>query len=165
MKRRIAAVALTVLLLTAAGAGAQPAAADGERQSASGFGQVHLGLPFRNFSFAATRRADGTATGQAQLLRQDLGVHVHIEIDCLTVFGDIAVMSGVVKSTNSPVLPIGLSQLFAVRDNGEGPDSAPDEITLVFDGLGIACTELPPDPAVHEPFLFPIEHGQVQVRP
>ena len=158
MKRRIA---LVVVLLATASGGAQPAAADPATQAASGFGQVHLGLPFRNFSFAATRHADGTATGQAQLLRQDLGVRVHVEIDCLNVLGDIAVMSGVVESTNSPTLPVGLSQLFAVRDAGEGPD----EITLVLDGLGIPCTALPPDPAVLAPFLFPIEHGQIQVRP
>jgi hypothetical protein len=161
----LTAGALAVLLILAASAGAQTQPGAATAQSASGFGQVHLGLPFRNFAFSATKHEDGTVTGQAQLQRRDLGVYVHVDIDCLTTFGDIAVMSGVVARTNSPFLPVGFSQLLAVEDNGEGPGAAPDQITMVFDGLGIACTDLPPDPAIHAPFLFPVEHGQIQVRP
>jgi len=164
MKRTISAFTLVAALLAAAGSGTLPATADAAAQSASGFGQTHLGLAFRNFAFSATKRADGTVTGQAQLYRQDLGVLVHIELDCLHARGNLAVVSGVVTSTNSATLPVGIDELFVVKDNGDGPDAPADEITLVFDGLGLACTDLPPDPAFHAPFLFPIEHGQIQVR-
>ena len=161
MKRTLAVL---FALLAAAGAATPPAAASPAAQSASGFGQTHLGLPFRNFAFSVTKHANGRVTGQAQLERQDLGIYVHIELDCLNALGNLALVSGVVMSTNSPMLPVGIDELFVVKDNGEGPDAPADEITLVFDGLGLACTDLPPDPVLHAPFLFPIEHGQIQVR-
>jgi len=161
MKKTIAGVSLLVALLAVAAAGTQSAGADLAIQSASGFGQVHLGLPFRNFAFSATE-LDGTVTGQAQLERRDSGILIHIDIDCLNVLGSIAVMSGVVTSTNSPTLPVGTDELFAVQDNGEGPSAPPDEITLAFSGLGIACTDIT-DPGVLAPFLITIESGQIQV--
>jgi hypothetical protein len=163
MKKTIAGISLLVLLVTAAAVGPQPAAADPVAQSASGSGQVHLGLPHRNFAFSATKQADGSVTGQAQLKRSDTGTSIHIEIDCLNVLGNIAVMSGVITATNSPVLAIGDDELFAVRDNGQGPDAPTDEITLAWSGLGIACTAIP-DPNLLLPFLFTIETGQIQVR-
>src|SRR6266542_4151285 len=88
MKKTIAGVSLLVALLAVAAAGTQSAGADLAIQSASGFGQVHLGLPFRNFAFSATKELDGTVTGQAQLERRDSGILIHIDIDCLNVLGD-----------------------------------------------------------------------------
>jgi hypothetical protein len=163
MKKTIAALSLLVALLAVTTAGTQSAAADPARQSASGFGQVHLGLPFRNFSFAATKESDGTVTGQAQLERHDLGTFIHIEIDCLNVLGNIGVMSGIVTATNSPILPVGSDELFAVQDNGEGPGAPADEITLAYSDLGISCADIT-DPGLLDPFLFTIENGQIQVR-
>jgi hypothetical protein len=163
MKKTIAGLSILVALVTVATAGTQSAAADPAQQSASGFGQVHLGLPFRNFSFAATKGSDGRVTGQAQLERRDSGILIHIEIDCLNVLGNVAVMSGVVTATNSPILPVGTAELFAVQDNGEGPGAPPDEITLAISDLGITCADIT-DPALLDPFLFTIESGQIQVR-
>ena len=57
MKKTIAGIALLVLLLAATGAAVQSVSADPTSQSASGFGQIHLGLPPRNFAFSATRAA------------------------------------------------------------------------------------------------------------
>jgi len=163
MKKTIAAISLFMAVAAVAAAGPQLAAADPAVQSASGSGRVHLGLPFRNFAFSATRHADGAVTGQAEVMRSDTGVRLHIEIDCLNVLGDLAVMSGVVTATNSPEVPVGVDELFAVRDNGEGPNAPADEITLAFSGLGIACTNIP-DPGLLAPFLFTIESGQIQVQ-
>lgn len=152
-----------IALVMATGIGTPAASADLAAQSASGFGQVHLGLPFRNFAFSARKSSDGTVSGQAQLERNDTGLILHIGIDCLNVLGNVAVMSGVVTSSNSPLLPVGADELFAVQDNGEGPNAPADELTLTFSGLGIVCTDIP-DPAILAPFLITIETGQIQVR-
>ena len=60
-----AGIALLVLLLAATGAGVQSASADPALQWASGFGQIHLGLPLRKLAFSATTSSDGTASGRA----------------------------------------------------------------------------------------------------
>src|SRR6266545_428187 len=127
MKKTIAGVSLLVALLAVAAAGTQSAGADLAIQSASGFGQVHLGLPFRNFAFSATKELDGTVTGQAQLERRDNGILAHIHIDCLNVLGNVAVMSGVYTFASDLDL-VGSEVLIAVQDNGEGPSAPPDEI-------------------------------------
>jgi hypothetical protein len=162
MKKTIAAVALLVALFALAATATLSASADASLQSASGFGQIHLGLPFRNFAFSATKAADSTASGQAQLERRDNGLLLHIGIDCLNVLGNVAVMNGVVTSSNSENLPVGTDELFAVRDNGEGQSSPPDEITFAFGGLGIPCTYIT-DPAQLALFFVPVETGQIQV--
>jgi hypothetical protein len=163
MKKTIAGIALLVLLLAAAGAGVQSASADPALQSASGFGQIHLGLPLRNFAFSATTSSDGTASGQAQIENRSSGFRGHIQIDCLNLLGNVAVMSGVWTSSNLPSIPVGSDAFFAVHDKGEGPSAPPDEITLGFSGLGIPCTFVT-DPALLAPFFVPIESGQIQVR-
>jgi hypothetical protein len=163
MKNTILMLSL-LLAFAAVGADTQSARADSSLQSASGFGQYHLGLPFRTFAFSATKATDGTTSGQAQLERTDNGILVHIGIDCLNVFGNVAVMSGVVTSSNSPNLPVGTDELFAARDDGEGPSTVADEITGAFSGLGIPCTYIT-DPVQLALFFVPIETGQIQVRP
>jgi hypothetical protein len=164
MKKTIARISLLVTLLAATGGGTQGAAADPGLQSASGFGQMHLGLPTRDFSFSARTSSDGTATGEAQLENRSSGFRGHIQIDCLNVIANVALMTGVWTSSTSANIPVGSDAFFAVRDNGEGPDAAADEITLTLSGLGIACTDIT-DPALLGPFLVTIENGQIQVRP
>jgi hypothetical protein len=163
MKKTLACFSLFASLAAAAVGGTQQsAAAAATRQSASGFGQVHLGLPLRNFAFSATRSSDGSAAGQAQLENRATGFVGHIQIDCLNVMDNVAVMSGMVTASNSSALPVGSDEIFAVQDNGEGPAAPADEITLAFSGLGPVCTDIP-DPALLVPFLFTIESGQIQV--
>jgi hypothetical protein len=155
-------IVLLCCILAFAAAGSDIASADPALQSASGFGQIHLGLPFRNFAFSATKQADGTVTGEAQWENRATGFRGHIHIDCLNVLGNVAVMSGVVTHSNSESIPVGIDALFAVRDNGEGPSAPADEITLVFTGLGIPCTYIT-DPSQLALFFVPIESGQIQV--
>jgi len=163
MKTTVATLYLLAALLTPATTATPAASAEPTHQSATGSGQFHLGLPLRTFSFSAHTGPDGTITGEAQLDNRASGARDHFEIDCLNVLGDIAVMSGTIRSSIDPTL-VGTDVLFAVRDNGEGPDAPPDEISLALTGFGIACTDIT-DPASLEPFLVPIEQGQVQVRP
>jgi hypothetical protein len=162
MKKTIAALSLLVALLTAAGAGTASATADPSLQAASGSGLVHLGLPLRTFAFSATNAGDGTASGDAQVENRATGFRGHIAIDCLTVLGKVAVMSGVWTSSTSPNIPVGSDAFFAVQDNGEGPNAPADEITLTFSDLGIPCTFVT-DPAQLALFFVPIESGQIQV--
>lgn len=162
MKKTITALSILVAMLAAGGAGAQSAVADSALPSASGFGQVHLGLPFRNFAFSATKSADGTASGNAQLENRTNGFRGHIAIDCLNVLGNTAVMTGVVTSSTSPNIPVGSDAFFAVQDNGEGPNAQPDEITSAYFFLGIPCTYVT-DPAQLALFFYTIETGEIQV--
>jgi hypothetical protein len=155
-------IVLLCSILAFAAAGSDIASADPALQSASGFGQIHLGLPFRNFAFSATKQADGTVTGEAQLENRATGFLGHIHIDCLNVLGNVAVMSGVVTYSNSESIPVGVDALFAVRDNGEGPNAPADEITLLFTELGIPCTYIT-DPSQLALFFVSIESGQIQV--
>jgi hypothetical protein len=162
-KKTVAGIALIVLLLGAAGAGAESVSADPALQTASGSGQIHLGLPFRTFAFSATQAADGSASGQAQIDNRSSGFRGHIAVDCMNVFGNVAVMSGVLTQSTLSSLPVGTDVFFAVQDNGEGPSAPPDEITLPIGGLGVACTFVT-DSAQLAAFFVPIESGQIQVR-
>ena len=162
MKTTVAALSLLAALLAPATTATPIASAEPNHGSATGSGQLHLGLPLRTFTFSAHTDADGTATGEAQLDNRACGTRDHFDIDCLNTLGDIAVMSGTIRSSIDPTL-VGTDVLFAVQDNGEGPDAPPGEISLAFTGFGIACADIT-DPASLAPFLVPIEQGQVQVR-
>jgi hypothetical protein len=84
-------------------------------------------------------------------------------IDCLRLLPpNEAVLSGIVEENITPSL-IGQVQVFRIKDNGEGSDDLPDEMSaLVFRQpvLGIDCKNLTPLPAV-----TPIEGGNLQVKP
>ena len=153
MKKAIALLS-TIALVAAAPILGQ---GDGVVHSATGSGHVQLGGELRTFSFNAVQRSDGSVTGQAQLQARLADNTTHVEIDCLNVVGNVAIVSG--------TLPSGVTGAFAVEDNGEGGNAAPDRITLLNTGPfftpGI-CMFL--TPAVVAPFLLPIEHGNVQVR-
>ena len=156
----------TVALLAAAPVFAQ---GDGVINSATGSGQMHAGDgSLRTFSFNAVERGDGMVTGQAQLVNRQTGsaAQVHVEIDCLNVFGNLAIASGVVTQSFNPA-GIGLVSTFAVEDNGEGANAPSDRITLLLTfplvppGTPLCMLFGPGDAA---PLLMPIEDGNVQVR-
>jgi hypothetical protein len=156
----------TIALLTAAPTLAQ---GDGVVHGATGSGQMQVGDgALRTFSFNAVERSDGTATGQAQLVNRQGGnaAQVHVEIDCLSIFGSLAIASGTITQSFNPAA-IGLPAVFAVEDNGEGGNDGPDRITLL-----LTFPLIPPEtplcklagPADAEPLLIPIENGNIQVR-
>ncbi len=136
-------------------------------QSATGSGMfiqfLNGGEFSRTFAFTAQTRADGTTTGQAELVNRFSGARIHIAIDCLSVALTTATMSGTITHSNNPNFPVGLGAVFSVTDNGEGANSPPDTVSLVsFDipSPAFACTSF----AVPPPFV-PITGGNVQVRP
>jgi hypothetical protein len=144
----------TIALLAAAPILAE---GDGVVHSATGSGHLTLGDDLRTFAFSAVERSDGTVTGQALLQARLVDATGHIEIDCLNVVGNVALISGTGRD--------GTTRAFAVEDNGEGGTASPDRITLVFSGPfftpGVCMVLTPADAA---PLLMPIEEGNVQVR-
>jgi hypothetical protein len=76
----------------------------------------------RTFAFTATEFPDGTVSGQAQLITFG-GAVIHYGIDCLSVFGNQAIVGGTV--TEAPPDIVGFSAAFAIQDN-------PDIATLVL---------------------------------
>ena len=129
----------------------------------------------RQFSFSAQRNADGTVTGHAVLINpaftgenERSPYQLHVDISCMHVVGNIAVMGGTTRRTNDPNLVDAV--FFSVQDNGEGGDATgPDKISRVFfwdddpDTVGDpqACLlTLPTDFPLEE-----IENGNIQVRP
>jgi hypothetical protein len=161
-------------------AAAATASAEGQLARASGHGHMRTnadGIPdpegeLRTFSFTVGSFQDGTVLGQAQLKNRASGLRVHVDVDCMIVIDNIAVMSGVISHTNelSPAFTEGASVFFAVRDHGEGAHNPHDEITQMFVAapfpipdlcLLVVATDGPPPDEI----LFPIEGGNIQVSP
>jgi hypothetical protein len=132
-----------------------PAGAAGN-PSASGY----IDLPedtvhFDEYSFAAIQHQDGTVTGQAEILLQPENERIHVAIDCMTIVGNTANISGIITHPGG-VFTEGSRVMFTVKDNGEGANSPPDEgSSIITEGT---CP--PPQFATG-----PSERGNVQVQP
>jgi hypothetical protein len=134
--------------------------------SASGSGSIHFGSSAESLSFSAMQQVGTLASGHAVI--RDLTaageVTVMVDVNCLNVIGNIAVVSGtVVRSSNPTAVPVGDTAYFAVQDNGEGGSAVgPDLMTLAnfyAPGTGPDCN------AVGDLDFAPIESGNFQVRP
>ena len=64
--------------------------------SATGSGQFHVSGSLRTFTFNANTDSSGVTTGQTQGNNRSAGVKWHGTLDCLSVVGNVATMSGVV---------------------------------------------------------------------
>ncbi len=131
--------------------------------SASGAGQITVGDDLRTFSYTAQRDSSNTTRGQAQLINRNSGNRFHMTINCLSVAGNVATMSGVVTNSTADGTPFGEGNpvWFQVVDNGEGKNAPPDLISLVvffFGPPGVPCTS----PVI--PANIPVEGGNIQVR-
>jgi len=132
-------------------------------------GQGRISGTDRTFAFSAVTHKDGSVSGQGQLNNRAAGVKIHFSIDCISVSGNAATMSGTV--TNSNFYVPGGPCWFKVKDNGEGVNAPPDEITgFLF------CEPDDPDPLCNQLTcdvnnesdaggLNPIESGNIQVKP
>ena len=171
-----AAVAASALIAISIGA---PSAAQAPQQSANGHGALATvnedGKPKkRQFSFNAQRRPDGTVRGQAQLINPAFGgsgdnnapYQLHMDISCMNVVGNIAIMGGTTKRTNDANLVD--AAYFTVQDNGE-PGKGRDKISRVFFFDDDPTTEGDPQLCLLTgPNDFPLEEieaGNIQVRP
>ena len=115
----------------------------------------------RQFSFHAREQKNGSVDGSGVLIYPDSGRKFTFDIDCLMVDGTLAVMSGVITRDNQVPGKVGELCWFKVRDNGEGNNSDPDRITLLWSGTDPARF----DCAINHILpMFEIEGGNVQVK-
>jgi hypothetical protein len=147
---------------------AQPAPGASNPVVASATGSGHMVRPdgtFRSFSFTASKRADGTVKGQAQLNSRGFDVFVHIRVDCLRVVGNTAFMSGRITHVSNPDEAfVGELNRWAVQDNGEGPDAPPDLVSSIPENPGNADPKTCEDDNSDRPLNRIVERGNVQVR-
>jgi hypothetical protein len=131
--------------------------------SATGSGQIHISGELRTFTFNAKTDSSGVTTGQTEAFNRSSGTKWHGTIDCLSIVGNVATMSGVVTDVspaNPPFFVVGSHILFQVIDNGEGSNPPPDLISLTFfygTGTNPGCTGFGVFATI------PVEHGNVQV--
>ena len=121
---------------------------------------------FARYSFTAVRYTDGTVTGEAQYFQETLaGVQTkaHSTITCFTIVGN-AVRVGATIDRVDPLVPLGIADAFAsVEDNGEGAGEPADRAS--FASLGPPGTAQTHCTSGLPRTLFPIERGNIQVRP
>lgn len=115
----------------------------GNSPAASGQGTIDFGAENkRHFSFQAKMLKDGSVKGSGQLTYTSGELKVKFSIDCITVTGNIAILSGnIISNSNNPEYA-GSACRFSVMDNGEGKNADPDLMTPMqtFPGLeSIAC--------------------------
>lgn len=134
--------------------------------SASGHGTISLdvippnGEGFRQFSFHAREKKNGSIQGNGVLTYIGGQLNLKFDITCLNVSGNSAIMSGVVTQNQQNPAQVGSLCWFAVVDNGEGNNADPDTMALFYTGT---------DPAVYDcanefevPY-YDIEGGNIQV--
>jgi hypothetical protein len=141
-----------------------PASAAGN-PSATGGGTTLEGDEKSTFVFNAVEQPDGTVEGHLVYHFRALDASFQMDINCLNIVGNRAVISGVVTKVTGPApefLVEGAGGVFQVEDNGEGGDAPPDLISDVFifppDIEQENCRSLFPEP------YLPID-GNVQVNP
>jgi hypothetical protein len=169
MKSKI--IFLSVVLASTVGAivVASPSGAASAAESATGSGQFEFtsetGVTgWRTFAFEASKASDGTVSGQAQIDNRAAGRRFHIEIDCLNVIGNIAVMSGTLTQAAGAGISVGDSAIFAAQDNGEGAGAPPDRVTRTFENTGLACTDITPaNIGLYTYLLNDVQAGNVQI--
>ena len=133
--------------------------------SASGQGQI-VGTD-RVFAFTAITKPDGSVSGQGQLTFTQNSVKIHFSIDCISVTDNTAIISGTVTSSDAFPEYIGGPCWFKVKDNGEGSNVPPDEITyFIFCRPNDQCDNLTCDYDNESQAggLQQIENGNIQVR-
>ena len=135
--------------------------------SASGQGTLSFdGIPidgegFRQFSFHARVKNNGTTDGSGVLTYTGGVRKVHFDIDCLNVDGNVAIMSGVITKDKQVPEREGYYCWFKVVDNGEGGNADPDQMTLFYSGASQGNLLCANDFTVA---TYDIEGGNIQVR-
>ncbi|MDH3297343.1 MAG: hypothetical protein OEM96_03540 [Gemmatimonadota bacterium] len=126
-----------------------------------------------SFAFNALKKADGTVKGQVTLqVRVGHIATWKLDVDCLAVDGNVAVLSGTIIHSSFPQF-VGFGGWTALQDNGEGGSASPDMSTSVW---AILPNYLPVPGYCHEviqdidsylaPNIFgwvPVIRGNVQI--
>ena len=119
-------------------------------QSVTGGGTTEEGGELSTFTFNAVKKADGTVTGQLIYHIRVADIDIKLNIDCLNIVDNLARMTGNVTHIYGPAaagsgFAVGDRATFIVKDNGEGKDAAPDEISDLFIGDPTFDCEFIPD--------------------
>jgi hypothetical protein len=132
--RRLLVIVVSALALAA------PAAA--AAASASGSGTVRFGNTIEHIAFTAEQVAGTEATGEATINNATAHVRVHVDVNCLNVIGNFAIVSGIVTQSSDPTaVPEGFQAIFAVLDAGEGRARDFASIANFYAvGTGVDCT-------------------------
>lgn len=135
--------------------------------SATGSGHFTSGGELRTLAFTAVRRADGSVSGQYQVVIHAIDRFLHVSVTCLSVRNDTAWIAGVIDRTNHPVIQEGTVSYFWAVDGGEGA-GAEDKVSIarINDRLGEDqrfCSLMPDEEFSGLPGRV-VEHGNVQVR-
>jgi hypothetical protein len=117
----------------------------------------------RTFSFEARKFADGTVTGNAQVKNRATDQTLNIHVDCLNVLGKVAVVSGIAWSATGPGNTDGDRAIFAVEDNGQGANAAPDRVTYAYTGTGLVCSDFHSAADVDPSLFYDVEGGNIQL--
>jgi hypothetical protein len=169
MKGKMTVLSLVLTSILAAGVVASSAAAENVTQSATGSGQFEFTsdtgvTALRTFAFEAMRSSDGSVTGQAQIDNRALGQRFHVEIDCMNVIGNIAVMSGTLTEAAGAGIAVGDAAIFAAQDNGEGTAAPPDRVTRSFENTELVCTDITPaNVGLYMNLLNDVQAGNIQI--
>jgi hypothetical protein len=129
---------------------------------ATGSGHTIVDGQLRTFSFTARQEPDGVVSGTADINNRAIDEMFQIDVDCLVVAGNVAVMSGVV-SRHTDEHAVGLTGIFGVLDAGEGSGATDAASQVFFFRPGtVTCQDV--DPAGSVELAVPIVAGNVQVR-
>lgn len=125
-----------------------------------GGGTTEEGGQKSTFVFNAIQLKDGTVNGHLVYQFRGGDTSFRMDIDCLNIVGNRAVLSGVVTKVSGnppPYVFVGAPAVFQVVDNGEGGSAPPDLISDVF-YQAPDCRNYSPQP------YLPIS-GNIQVQP
>lgn len=115
--------------------------------------------PFASFSLTAKKLADGSMSGQYTDQFQQIGGGFHAVLNCVSVVGNDAWVSGVITSGTADGQDLtGLPVATRVRDNGTSANDPPDLLGISFIGDPTPCTEHVDYP------MFEAPHGQVMIK-
>lgn len=160
-----------VLRPSAEGPGLEPDGAAlpaaGVVASATGSGHYTSGGELRTLGFSAVRRADGSVSGQYQVVIHAIDRSFHVGVTCLSVRNDTAWIAGIIERTDHPVIREGTVSYFWVADGGEGPGAVDKVSTARINdrpGEDQRFCSLMPDEAFSGLPGNVVEHGNVQVR-
>ena len=99
---------------------------------ASANGSGHSGN--LTLSFGAFDHGEASYTGQATFMDDIEKTKITIDVECLSVNGNVANIGGEVRKSTWPSFPVGSGVHFFVWDNGEGIGSSPDLFSFVYLG-------------------------------
>jgi hypothetical protein len=130
-------VCVVAVALVAAGSASAAVGA-----SASGSGTARFGSTIEHIAFSAQQVAGTAATGEARINDASAGVRVTVDVNCLNVIGNYAIVSGTVQtSSDEALVPVGSEAIFAVVDNGQGQTRDLMSIANFYAvGTGVDCS-------------------------